>query len=137
MKLKTFMIWYTDVIFELIFLTKRSNHKCVPITFTKLTNVTNVENYLLMLVIWEDTSNCSWRLQKFQMWILWKIIYSSWFSEQTHRNYSFRSQRFQVWLLRKIFPYVVIWKDTSNLFMKVAKISNVNLVKNHLLKLVL
>ena len=77
-----------------------------PITFTKLTNVTNVENYLLMLVIWKDTSNCSWRLQNFQMWIFWKIIYSSWFSEQTHRNYLFRSQRFQMWLLWKIFPHV-------------------------------
>ena len=98
--------WYTDIIFELIVLTQRSNHKCVPITFTKLTNVTNVENYLLMLVIWEDTSNCSWRLQKFQMWILWKIIYSSWFPEQTHKYYSLRSQRFQMWLLWKIFPYV-------------------------------
>ena len=53
-------------------MTKRSNYKCAPtrVTFTKLTNVTNMENYLLMLVIWEDTSNCSWRLQKFQMWIL-------------------------------------------------------------------
>ena len=30
---------------------QKSYHKCVPITFTKLTNVTNVENYLLMLVI--------------------------------------------------------------------------------------
>ena len=33
------MIWYTDVIFELIFLTQQSNHKYVSITFTKVTNV--------------------------------------------------------------------------------------------------
>ena len=42
-----------DVIFELIVWTKRSNYKCVPtpVTFTKLTNITNVENYLHILVI--------------------------------------------------------------------------------------
>ena len=46
--------WYTDVIFELIVWTKRSNYKCVPtpVTFTKLTNITNMENYLHILVIW-------------------------------------------------------------------------------------
>ena len=34
-------------------MTKRSNYKCAPtrVTFTKLTNVTNVENYLHILVI--------------------------------------------------------------------------------------
>ena len=34
-------------------MTKRSNYKCAPtrVTFTKLTNVTNVKNYLFMLVI--------------------------------------------------------------------------------------
>ena len=37
----------------------------------------------------------------------------------------------------KIFLMLVIWEDTSKLFMKVTKISNVNLVKNHILKLVL
>ena len=58
-----------------------------------------VNKNLKLKTIWEDTSNCSWRLQKCQMWILWKIIYSSWFPEQTHENYSLRSQRFQMWLL--------------------------------------
>ena len=37
----------------------------------------------------------------------------------------------------KIFLMLVKWEDTSKLFMKVTKISNVNLVKNHILKLVL
>ena len=37
----------------------------------------------------------------------------------------------------KFFFMLVIWEDTSKLFMKVTKISNVNLVKNHILKLVL
>ena len=84
----------------------KSLTKCVPITFTKLTNVINVENYLLMLVIWQDRSNCLWRLQKFHMWMLWKIIYSSWLPKQTHKYHSLRSQRFQMWLLWKNFPHV-------------------------------
>ena len=37
----------------------------------------------------------------------------------------------------KFFFMLVIWENTSKLFMKVTKISNVNLVKNHILKLVL
>ena len=46
---------YTDVIFSLIVLIQRSNYKYILITFTKLSNVTIVKNYLLMLVISEDT----------------------------------------------------------------------------------
>ena len=66
-----------------------------------------------------------------------KIIYSSWFSKRTHKNHSWRSQRFQIWLVENYFLMLVIWEDTSKLFMKVIKISNLNLVKNHLLKVIL
>ena len=101
LKLKTFRI---DCLIAMFI--NKSLTKCVPITVTKLTNVINMENYLLMLVIWEDRSNCLWRLQKFHMWMLWKIIYSSWLPKQTHKYHSLRSQRFQMWLLWKIFPHV-------------------------------
>ena len=75
--------------------------------------------------------NYLFRSQRFQMWLLWKIIYSSKYSKMNnhikmihegHKNFKCDS-------CGKFFLMLVIWKDTSKLFMKVAKISNVFLWK--------
>ena len=96
--------WYTDVIFELIVLTQRSNHKCVPYNFHKAYKCNQCGKLFTCVGYMKRHIKL---LQKFQMWILWKIIYSSWFPEQTHKYYSLRSQRFQMWLFWKIFSYLV------------------------------
>ena len=93
----------------------------------------------------------SWRSKRFQIWRLWKIIFSFSSPESTHQNHSWMSERFQMWLLWKIifsfsWPREYSSKPFTNFFTKVTqilnvmhmemkgiKIANLNLMANHLL----
>ena len=77
----------------------------------------------------------------YNIWALW-VNYNIWalFQEYIFHyfffNYLIHNLSIECDSCGKIFLMLVIWEDISKLFMKVTKISNVNLVQSHLLKMV-